>query len=108
MAQRKAKPVAKKSPRKTPVKAAKPAAKKSAAENAPKPVAKKAAPDPDRGTLLSRMLADATAKLHAIGAMVLEMQAHGDLKDEHVELAKAARKLAKRAHVDAKTAVKGE
>ena len=100
MAQRKAKPVAKKSPRRTPVKAAKPAATK--------PVAKKAAPDPDRGTLLSRMLADATAKLHAIGAMVLEMQAHGDLKDEHVELAKAARKLAKRAHVDAKTAVKGE
>ena len=95
MAQRKAKPVAKKSPRKTAVKAAKPAAKKAPA-------------DPDRGTLLSRMLADATAKLHAIGAMVLEMQAHGDLHDEHVEMAKAARKLAKRAHVDAKTAVKGE
>ncbi len=98
MVQRKSKAPAKKSARKPAAKAAKPA---------PKAVPKKAV-EPDKGTLLSRMLADANAKLHAIGAMIVEMQAHGDLQDEHVEMAKAARKLAKRAHADAKAAVKGE
>ncbi len=94
MVQRKSKAPAKKS------------ARKPAAKAAPKKATpKKAAPEEGKGTLLSRMLADANAKLHAIGAMIVEMQAHGDLQDEHVEMAKAARKLAKRAHADAKAAV---
>ena len=51
--------------------------------------------------LLKDMLADVNAKLHAIGETLLEMQAHGDLHDDHVELARKAKDLAGEAHAKA-------
>lgn len=53
--------------------------------------------------LLKEMLADVNAKFEAIGEMLLEMQGHGDLHDDHVELARKAKDLAGEAHAKAET-----
>lgn len=60
-----------------------------------------AAPKPH--DLLKEMLADINAKFDALGEMLLEMQGHGDLHDEHVELARKAKDLAGEAHAKAET-----
>lgn len=58
--------------------------------------------------LLKEMLEDVNDKLRAIGEVVAEMQTHGDLHDDHVDLAKAAKKLAKETHATVKAIRKGE
>lgn len=58
--------------------------------------------------LLKEMLEDVNAKLDAIGEMVADMQTHGDLRDDHVDLAKATKKLAKETHAQVKAIRKGE
>ncbi len=58
--------------------------------------------------LLKELLEDVNAKLRAIGEMALEMQAHGDLHDDHVNLAKSAKKLAKETHSTVKAVRKGD
>jgi hypothetical protein len=58
---------------------------------------------PAKHDMLREMLADVNAKLHAIGETILEMQAHGDMHDEHVELARKARDLAGEAHAKVET-----
>jgi len=58
--------------------------------------------------MLTEMLADVNAKFHAIGETILEMQAHGDLHEGHVNLAKSAKKLAKETHATVKAIRKGE
>ncbi len=58
--------------------------------------------------LLKEMLEDVNAKLDAIGEMVADMQTHGDLRDDHVDLAKATKTLAKETHAQVKAIRKGE
>lgn len=54
--------------------------------------------------LLKEMLSDAHAKLEAIGEVIANMPSHGDLHDDHVDLAKAVKKLAKETHSMVKAA----
>ena len=54
--------------------------------------------------VLKEMLSDVSATLHAIGNVIANMPAHGDLHDDHVELAKAVKKLAKETHSRVKAA----
>lgn len=58
---------------------------------------------PRKHDMLREMLADVNAKLHAIGETILEMQAHGDMHDEHVNLARKAKDLAVDAHAKVET-----
>jgi phosphoketolase len=48
--------------------------------------------------MLKEMLSDVKAKLNAIGEVIANMPTHGDLHDEHIELAKSVKKLAKQTH----------
>lgn len=48
--------------------------------------------------LLRELLADVNAKLHTVAEVLVAMQAHGDLHDDHVDLAKSAKTLANEAH----------
>ena len=61
-----------------------------------------------KSDLLKDMLADVNEKLRIIGELALEMQAHGDLHDGHVDLARNAKKLAKETHSALKAIRKGE
>lgn len=54
--------------------------------------------------LLKDMLHDVNQKLHAITDVIATVQAHGDLYDEHLELTRRAKKLAKEAHTKLKDA----
>jgi hypothetical protein len=54
--------------------------------------------------VLQEMLSDVNAKLHAIGDVIANMPSHGDLRDDHVKLAKAVKKLAKETHSKVKAA----
>jgi predicted glycoside hydrolase/deacetylase ChbG (UPF0249 family) len=56
--------------------------------------------------ILKEMLADVNAMLDAIGNVIANLPSHGDLHDDHVELAKSAKKLAKEAHAKVKAARK--
>ena len=58
--------------------------------------------------MLHDLLADVNDKFRIIGELMLEMQAHGDLHDGHVGLAKRAKKLAKETHASVKAIRKGE
>lgn len=86
------------------------ATKKTVATAAPaKPTAPAKPAKPAKKTdLLHEMLADVNEKFHIIGELIVEMQAHGDLHDGHLELAKNARKLAKQTHATVKAIRKGE
>jgi pantothenate synthetase len=55
---------------------------------------------------LKSMLSEVHAKLSAIGVLIANMPTHGDLHDDHVDLAKSVKKLAKEAHSLVKTANK--
>ena len=81
-------------------KAAAPAAKPAKAAKSSKPAKK--------SDLLKDLLADVNDKFRIIGELVVEMQAHGDLHDGHVDLAKSAKKLAKETHATVKAIRKGE
>jgi len=48
--------------------------------------------------VLKKMLSDVHTTLNAIGDVIANMPAHGDLHDDHVDLAKAVKKLAKETH----------
>jgi pantothenate synthetase len=52
------------------------------------------------------MLSEVHEKLNAIGALIANMPTHGDLHDDHVDLAKSVKKLAKETHSLVKTANK--
>ena len=54
--------------------------------------------------ILKEMLSDAHDKLMAIRDAITNMPTHGDLRDEHVDLAKAVKKLAKETHSRVKAA----
>lgn len=54
--------------------------------------------------VLKEMLSDVNATLHAIGDVIANLPAHGDLHDDHVQLAKAVKKLAKETHSKVKAA----
>ncbi len=54
--------------------------------------------------VLKEMLSDAHTKLKAIRDVIANMPTHGDLHDDHVDLAKAVKKLAKEAHSKVKAA----
>jgi hypothetical protein len=54
---------------------------------------------------LREMLSDVNETLHAIGDVIENMPTHGDLHDDHVELAKTAKKLAKETHAKVKAAL---
>jgi pantothenate synthetase len=56
--------------------------------------------------VLKEMLTDVNAKLKVIGDVIANMPAHGDLHDDHVDLAKKAKKLAKETHSMVKAASK--
>lgn len=71
------------------------------------PVATPLPDAPRKHDMLREMLADVNAKLHAIGETILEMQAHGDMHDEHVNLARKAKDLAVDAHEKVETLRKG-
>ena len=62
---------------------------------------------PRKHDMLREMLADVNAKLHAIGETILEMQAHGDMQDDHVNLARTAKDLAVETHAKVETLRKG-
>jgi len=64
-------------------------------------------PKAGKHDLLKELLEDVNAKLHAIGEVVADLQTHGDLRDDHVDLAKAAKKLAKETHATVKAIRKG-
>jgi hypothetical protein len=57
--------------------------------------------------VLKEMLTDVNTTLMAIGDVIENMPTHGDLHDDHVQLAKAAKKLAKETHVKVKAAIEG-
>ena len=54
--------------------------------------------------MLKEMLSDVKTKLGVIGDVMASMPTHGDLHDEHIELAKAVKKLAKETHSKVKAA----
>ena len=62
---------------------------------------------PKKHDMLREMLADVNAKLQAIGETILAMQAHGDMQDDHVNLAKTAKDLAVETHAKVETLRKG-
>lgn len=82
------------------------ATKKTASKPA-KP-AKPAAKPAKKADRLKDLLAEVNDKFRIIGELVVEMQAHGDLHDGHVDLAKNAKKLAKETHATVKAIRKGE
>ncbi len=53
--------------------------------------------------LLKEMLADVNKSLKAIADVIATVQTHGDMTDEHITLAKSAKKLAKEAHSQIKS-----
>lgn len=55
--------------------------------------------------ILKEMLSDVHATLSAIGDVIANMPAHGDLHDDHVALAKTVKKLAKETHSKVKAAI---
>jgi len=86
------------------------ATKKTAvpAKPATKAAAKRATKPAKKSDLLKDLLADVNDKFRIIGELMVEMQAHGDLHDGHVDLAKSAKKLAKKTHAAVKAIRKGE
>lgn len=54
--------------------------------------------------VLKEMLTDVNAMLDAIGDVIANMPTHGDLHDDHVNLAKRVKKLAKETHAKVKDA----
>jgi hypothetical protein len=60
-----------------------------------------------KSDLLKDLLADVNDKFRIIGELMVEMQAHGDLHNGHIDLAKSAKKLAKKTHATAKALRKG-
>lgn len=80
------------------------ATKKTAAPARPT----RAASGKDRKSdLLHELLADVNDKFRIIGEVLVEMQAHGDLHNGHIDLAKNAKKLAKETHAQVKAIRKG-
>ena len=73
----------------------------------PAPVTAATPEAPPKHDMLREMLADVNAKLHAIGETILEMQAHGDMQDDHVNLARTAKDLAVETHAKVETLRKG-
>jgi hypothetical protein len=61
-----------------------------------------------KSDLLHELLADVNDKFRIIGEVLVEMQAHGDLHNGHIDLAKSAKKLAKETHAQVKAIRKGE
>ncbi len=72
------------------------------------PAPAKAAPAAKQSDMLHDLLADVNEKFRIIGELMVEMQAHGDLHDGHVGLARSAKKLAKETHATVKAIRKGE
>jgi hypothetical protein len=54
--------------------------------------------------ILKEMLSSVHATLNAIGDMIENLPTHGDLHDDHVDLAKTVKKLAKETHAKVKAA----
>jgi pantothenate synthetase len=54
--------------------------------------------------ILKEMLSDVHAKLDAIGDVIANLPTHGDLHDDHVDLAKRVKKLARETHSVVKAA----
>ena len=79
-----------------------------ATKKTPAPAAKPARAAAKKSDLLKELLADVNDKFRIIGELVVEMQAHGDLHDGHVDLAKSAKKLAKETHATVKAIRKGD
>jgi hypothetical protein len=80
------------------------ATKKTAAPAKPAKTAKVTT----KADMLHELLADVNDKFRIIGELVVEMQAHGDLHDGHVGLARNAKKLAKETHATVKAIAKAD
>jgi hypothetical protein len=61
-----------------------------------------------KSDLLHELLADVNDKFRIIGEVLVEMQAHGDLHNGHINLAKSAKKLAKETHATVKAIRRGD